>query len=175
MEFELLIKTIKKMDEKLLDSFAQNLLKHKPNTIWIIGNGGSASTASHFTSDLNSLGFNARCLCDNVPRLTALTNDYGWDEVYIKQLSHLKPNDVLILISVHGGSDSWSNNLIKALFYAKGRGAKILSLTGFDGGITAKNSNHSIIVPAERTYIIEGIHCVLTHIIWQKIKDLEQK
>lgn len=162
---------IKKIPLEKIEEFTNILHNSKSNRIWIIGNGGSASTASHFKSDLSSIDFDVVCPSENISRITALTNDFGWDEVYIKQLSHLKPNDVLIIISVHGGSESWSNNLVKALFYAKGRNAKILSLTGFDGGVVSKYSNSTIIVPAEKTYIIEGIHSILTHVIWKQLED----
>jgi D-sedoheptulose 7-phosphate isomerase len=137
----------------------------------LIQNGGSASCASHFASDLASLGFDTICLTDNPARLTALVNDFGWEDTYVKQLSWIKTGDILIAISVHGGADSWSCNLVRAATFAKNRGAKILSLSGFDGGELAKLSDLSIIVPAERTYIIEGIHSILTHVICQMLEN----
>jgi len=157
--------------EENLEKFAQIILKHYEKRFYFIGNGGSSSTASHFASDLASLGFDTICLSDNTPRLTAITNDYGWEEVYIKQLSWIKSGDILIAISVHGGADDWSNNLTKAVAFAKGRGATTIALSGFDGGQLAKLCDLSIIVPAKQTYIIEGIHGILFHVICKKLEE----
>jgi D-sedoheptulose 7-phosphate isomerase len=155
-----------------LSKFVELLLENcETNRIWIIGNGGSSACASHFTSDLSSLGFNTTCLSDNVPRLTAITNDYGWEDVYIKQLMPIKAEDILITISVHGGADNWSNNLVKATLFAKNRNAKTLSLSGFDGGKLAQICDLSIIVPSERTFQIEGIHSILIHVICQILEE----
>jgi len=163
---------LSKINELDLVIFAQTLSKAKIlNRIWVAGNGGSSSTASHFVSDLTNLGFNATCLTDNVPCLTAYTNDYGWNEVFQRQLQHMKKDDILVTISVHGGTDNWSNNLILATIFANSMGAKTLSLIGHDGGELAKHSDFSIIVPSDNTYIIEGIHSILTHVICQKIKE----
>jgi D-sedoheptulose 7-phosphate isomerase len=164
-------KILTQIPEENLEKFAQILLNHKNHRVWLIGNGGSASCASHFTSDLASLCFDTICLSDNPSKLTAITNDFGWEEAYVKQLSRMKSDDVLIVISVHGGTNSWSCNLVRAAFFAKDMGATILSLSGFDGGELAKLSDLSIIVPAERTYIVEGIHGVLCHVIWQKLEE----
>lgn len=167
------IKTLRKIPEDDVQKFARELYLSCHKRIWIIGNGGSASTASHFASDLASLGFDVICLTDNVSRLTALTNDFGWDTVYMKQCQHMKSGDILIAISVHGGR-GWSNNLVLATKFATNRGAKTLSLVGHDGGQLAEISAFSIIVPSDSTPIIEGIHCVLTHVIRQKIEELSK-
>ena len=169
-----IVSVMSKINEKELENFTQFLLKSKNSRIWIIGNGGSSSTASHFTSDLQNLGFNATCLSDNTPRLTAITNDFSWNEAYYRQLEHMRPNDILITISVHGGSEKWSNNLVLATHFAQGRNAKVLSLIGCNGGEIGKFSDFAIIVPSNETYIIEGIHSVLTHIICQKVKECEK-
>jgi len=168
-------KILTQIPEENLEKFAQLLLDSKTHRIWLIGNGGSSSSASHFASDLSAIGFDTICLTDNVSRLTAITNDYSWEDVFINQLEHMRVEDILIAISVHGGSDSWSCNLTKAAAFANGRGAKILSLTGFDGGKLAQFGDFGIIVPSERTYIIEGIHGVLFHVICKKIEEKEQK
>lgn len=171
---EEVIKTLQKIPEEKIQEFAKILYLSCHKRIWIAGNGGSASTASHFASDLASLGFDVICLTDNVPRLTAITNDYGWELAYIKQMSHVTSGDILIAISVHGGAKGWSDNLTHAATLAKEKNVKVLSLVGHDGGQLAKLSNLSIIVPSNSTPIIEGIHCVLTHIIRQKIEELSK-
>ena len=157
------------------------------NRIWLAGNGGSSSIASHFASDLQSLGFDAICLTDNIPRLTALTNDYCWELVYEKQLTHFTEFDVLILISVHGGGKSplspelgseslpWSQNLLLAAIEAKKRGGKILSLVGDDGGRLKSLSDIFILVPSPDPCYVEGLHSLLTHIICKRLKETETK
>lgn len=165
------METLTKIKEEDIDKFAQILSKSKLSRIFLIGNGGSASTASHFASDLSSLGFDTKCLTDNVSRLTAIANDFSWDEVYTKQFYKLLPNNVLIAISVHGGDIERSNNLIEATLFAKAKGAKTLSLVGCDGGQLAQLCDFSIIVPSDLTPIIEGVHSVLTHIICERVKE----
>lgn len=168
---ENLSKILGMMDESLLDKVAQLLLDHKANRVWLVGNGGSYSTASHFASDLDCLGFDVKCLGDNVARLTAVTNDFGWDEAYSKQLLHVKAGDVLVSFSVHGGASNWSCNLMKAAYYAKSKGAVSVSFAGFDGGKLFEVCDVSVIVPSQRTFEIEGVHCVLSHVVRQKIED----
>lgn len=169
--FEEISKTLTKIPEGNLEKFAQILIESKAHRICLAGNGGSSATASHFASDLSALGFDTICLTDSTSKLTALTNDFGWDSAYLKQLVHLKPEDVFIAISVHGGDKEWSNNLVKAALFSKDKGAKVLSLLGCDGGELVKISDCSIIVSSDETYVIEGIHSVLAHAICQKVKE----
>ena len=152
--------------------------------VYIIGNGGSASTASHFAADLNKYvsddaphRFRAFALVDNIPLMTALTNDNGWSDVYSYQLeSFMKEGDVLIGISVHGGSGSdkagpWSQNLLKAVKVAKEKKGKVVGLIGFDGGMLRKLADASIVVPANSTPQVEGFHLVLEHMIAARLKE----
>ena len=153
--------------------------------VFVAGNGGSASTASHFASDLAKFTsvegkprFKAYSLVDNTPLITAITNDLGWSEVYVEQLKSLmKPGDVFIAISVHGGSGMdragvWSQNLLKAAKYAKDNGGKVLSLVGFDGGVLRQVSDASILVPVNSTPLVEGFHLVLTHLVCARLREL---
>ena len=152
--------------------------------VYICGNGGSASTATHFASDLNKYvssdaphRFRAFALVDNVPLMSALTNDDGWSDVYSYQLeAFMKEGDVLVGISVHGGSGSdkagpWSQNLLKAVKVAKEKKGKVVGLVGFDGGMLRKLADASIVVPADSTPQVEGFHLVLTHLISARLKD----
>src|SRR3989344_4511770 len=98
------------------------------NTIFLIGNGGSAATASHFAADLNNctakIGnvhpVKALCLVDNITRFSALVNDEGWNKVYVSQIKNFfQTGDIVMGISVHGGSGQdrsgiWSQNLLSA-------------------------------------------------------------
>jgi len=153
--------------------------------VFIAGNGGSASTATHFASDLTKFTsvegkprFKAYSLVDNTPLITALTNDLGWSEVYVEQLKNMmSPGDVFVAISVHGGSGMdragvWSQNLMKAAKYVKDNGGKVLSLVGFDGGALRQISDASILVPVNSTPHVEGFHVVLTHMICARLKEL---
>jgi D-sedoheptulose 7-phosphate isomerase len=155
--------------------------------IFTIGNGGSAGTASHFAADLAKTvfqgssdksinserrGFRAICLNENPSLNTAWINDSGWDSVYEGQLnSWLEEGDIILLISVHGGS-GWSGNLVKAIELAKKRKARVLSLAGFDGGIMKKSSDSCIVVPMDSTPHVEGFHSVLQHLIVFRLKQL---
>ena len=106
-------------------------------------------------------------MVDNIPLVSALTNDNGWNEVYSDQLRNFfRKGDVLVAISVHGGSGSdkaglWSQNLLKAVKYAKDNGGKVVGLAGFDGGELCKAADACIVVPANSTPQVEGMHPVL--------------
>jgi D-sedoheptulose 7-phosphate isomerase len=162
--------------------------KNKKKVI-TLGNGGSASTASHFVGDLRKTvantssdkeiinshrGFQAICLNDNIASLTAWTNDSGWDNAYTGLLNtFLEEGDTILLISVHGGS-GWSGNIVKAMELAKKRNAKIIGLAGFDGGKIKEMSDVCIVVPKESTPHIEGFHLVLQHLIVERLTQLIQ-
>jgi D-sedoheptulose 7-phosphate isomerase len=152
--------------------------------VYVIGNGGSASTSTHFASDLNKFvsskaphRFRAFALVDNIPLMSALTNDDGWSDVYAYQLeSFMKEGDVLVGISVHGGSGSdkagpWSQNLLKAVKVARKKKGKVVGLIGFDGGMLRKLADASVVVPANSTPQVEGFHLVLTHLISARLKE----
>jgi D-sedoheptulose 7-phosphate isomerase len=153
-------------------------------TVYVAGNGGSASTATHFAADLNKYTsskadhrFKALCLNDNIPLISALTNDDGWDNVFSYQLeSFMREGDVLVGISVHGGSGGdnageWSQNLLKAAHVVKEKNGVLLALVGFDGGVLRKVADASVVVPADSTPQVEGFHLVLTHLICARLKQ----
>ncbi len=153
--------------------------------VFTIGNGGSASTATHLACDLNKWvsdeavrKFRAFSLVDNIPLVSALTNDKGWGDIYYEQLRNFfRRGDVLVAISVHGGSGSdkagpWSQNLLKAVRYAKDNGGKVVGLSGFDGGALKTASDACIVVPANSTPHVEGMHLVLTHLVCEQLKGL---
>jgi len=155
------------------------------NQVFAIGNGGSASTATHFACDRNkwvsdeaTRKFRAFSLVDNIPLVSALTNDNGWGDIYYEQLRNfLRTGDVLVAISVHGGSGSdkagpWSQNLLKAVKYAKDNGGKVVGLSGFDGGVLKTASDACIVVPANSTPHVEGMHLVLTHLMCEQLRGL---
>ena len=132
--------------------FAEILLAARESgaTIFFMGNGGSAATASHFANDL-SFGtneyrkpFKVMSITDNVPVLTALGNDYGYDEIFIRQLKiYAKKGDVLVGISASGNSQ----NLIRAFEYASVAEIKTVALTAFDGGKMKEIADQCVHIP----------------------------
>ena len=148
------------------------------STIFTFGNGGSASTSTHMAADLfkctiadDKPRLRVMSLVDNIPLMSALTNDNGWESVYIEQLKTLfRPGDVVLAISVHGGSGRdkaglWSQNLLKALQYAKENGGYALGLSGFDGGAMKEVADACVVVPYNTTPHVEGFHVVLHHLV----------
>lgn len=146
--------------------------------IYICGNGGSASTASHFQTDLNKAFSIAKgtmpavCLADNVSTLTATANDYSYDDVFLYQLNYLlKENDVLIAISGSGNS----NNVIKAAEYAKGKGNIVISMVGFDGGKLKSLSDYSFHAFVNNMQISEDLHMLFAHLVSKIIRESKEE
>jgi len=152
-------------------------------TVFTMGCGGSASTATHFAADLaktTEAGFKAISLVDNIPLVSAWTNDEGWGRVFAGQLEPwITDKDVLIGFSVHGGSGEgnagpWSQNLVAAMKLAKDRGAKVVGFSGFDGGARKKMADACLVVPSEKGYgtpVVEAMHVVLHHGIIFDLKN----
>jgi D-sedoheptulose 7-phosphate isomerase len=154
-------------------------------SVFTMGNGGSASTATHFAADLAKFTwvegkprFRAFSLCDNPAYISALTNDNGFDSIFAEQLEPmLEAGDVLVGISVHGGKGKdkagmWSQNLLRAVGLAKERGAKVLGLAGFDGGALRELADACVVVPARSTPHVEGMHVVYHHLIVSRLRAL---
>ena len=127
-------------------------LKKRNGRLFFLGVGGSAANCTHAVNDFRKIG-GIECYTpnDNVAELTARTNDEGWDTVYWPWLecSKLSKNDIVFVFSVGGGSKekNVSVNLIHALEYAQKVGAKILGITGRDGGFTCRVADACIIIP----------------------------
>ena len=136
--FKELINVLEQLDKDIISQVANLLLEtlNVDSNIYIFGNGGSASTASHFQNDFNitladysSKKFKVNCLSDNISTLTAIANDFSYDDVFFKQLEDkLKENDIVIAISGSGNS----TNVLKAVKYAKSKDIKVISFTGFN-------------------------------------------
>lgn len=148
--------------------------RDKGNKIYIMGNGGSASTASHFTSDLlktsiikNKKRFKVFCLSDNVPVVLAWANDTSYNNVFAGQLENLlEKNDVVIGISGSGNSI----NVIKAIEHANKAKAITISLTGKGGGKLSKISEINLTVPSNDMLMIETMHLLLCHLLTTLIR-----
>ena len=144
-----------KVDLSEIKSFIKVLLAAREHgaTVFFVGNGGSAATASHFANDL-AFGtneyekpFRVMSITDNVAVLTALGNDYGYDEIFIRQLKiYGKKGDVLIGVSASGNS----KNLINAFEYANTAEIKTVALTAFDGGKMREISDYSIHIQTDK-------------------------
>ncbi|MCL4534272.1 MAG: SIS domain-containing protein [Bacteroidetes bacterium] len=176
-DMETIIRTISRED---IDEVVQRLYRAWENegTVYIMGNGGSASTASHFACDLakativeGKRRFKVLSLVDNVPLVSAWTNDSGFDSIYAEQLEpFLRSGDVVIAISVHGGVGAdqagvWSQNLLRAVHLAKERGAVTIGFSGFDGGALKEIADACIVVPFPSTPQVESFHAALEHLI----------
>ena len=165
------INTLQKLDVAAINQ-ALNLLleayqEHK--WIYIFGNGGSSSTASHFENDFNKgvseplkTKFRFRCLNDNVATLMAVANDMGFEEVFRYQLTdRIEPGDLVIAISGSGNS----KNVINAVEYAKSCGNKIIGITGYDGGKLRQMCDVSLHVPVNSMQISEDVHMIFDHLM----------
>jgi D-sedoheptulose 7-phosphate isomerase len=139
-------------------------------TVFTVGNGGSAATASHYAADFNkglSLGkarrFRFLCLADNTATLTAYANDLSYEEVFVEQLRNfLEPGDLVIAISGSGNS----RNVLRAVEYANQSGGITVGLTGYDGGQLKKIARHGIHIPIADMQITEDLHMVLDHLAY---------
>ncbi|MDD4187285.1 MAG: SIS domain-containing protein [Bacilli bacterium] len=138
-------------------------------TIYVCGNGGSASTASHMQNDFNKgiseytdLKFNFYCLNDNVSTMMAVANDIGYDEVFrFPLLNKITENDLLIGISGSGNS----KNVLNAAEYAKEVGAKVLGMTGYTGGKLREMADYIMHVDEMDMQIAEDIHMTFDHMM----------
>ena len=144
---------------------ARDLQKH----VFTCGNGGSASTASHFACDVvkgASYGrekrFRIMALTDSLATLTAYSNDVTYECVFVEQLKNFAvPGDVLLAISGSGNSP----NVVNAVEYARSIGCKTIALSGRDGGKLGKAAELNIQVPVQHMGRIEDAHLIVCHMI----------
>lgn len=181
---EKLTQILNQIDVKVIEQIIHTLEETiNKNKIFIIGNGGSAATASHMANDLgvglkrrDIISFNIDSLTDNTPAITAIANDIGYENIFYSQLKNvIKKNDVLIAISCSGNSQ----NIIKAVNYSKQQNAKIIGVTGFDGGELKKLSDINFHINTQKAQygIVEDAHMILDHIIYSYYinKDLNEQ
>ena len=147
-------------------------LKKQNGRLFILGVGGSAANASHAVNDFRKIGgIETYAPTDNVSELSARTNDEGWDTTFVEWLktSKLTQKDVVMVLSVGGGSEKASLNIVNALKLAKERGAKIVSIVSRDGGYSKEVSDACILVPVisdERiTPHAEGWQGIIWHLL----------
>ena len=149
-------------------------IRKRGGRLFFLGIGGSAANASHAVNDFRKIcGFEAYTPVDNISELTARVNDEGWETVFVEWLdkSRLGENDGVFVLSVGGGSleKNISVNLVRAMDFAKAKGAKILGIVGRDGGYTAKCADACVIVPTispgSVTAHAEAFQAVVWHLL----------
>jgi len=155
-----------------IEKFVEVLLeaRERGSSIFFIGNGGSAATASHFANDIaigtrtHEKPFRAISLCDNQSVITAIANDNGYEKIFSQQLKVLlKKGDVVVAISASGNSP----NLIDAIDIAKNMSAITIGISAFDGGKMKEMVDFSVHVPTERGEYgpAEDAHMILDHLV----------
>jgi len=171
---ESLVTLINYIDQTIIQDVINSLESVSSNNgkIYIIGNGGSAATASHMVNDFGTglarrdiRYFNIESLSDNTSVCTALANDIGYDYIFSMQLKNkINHNDLLIAISCSGNS----TNILNAVEYAKKNNATVIGLTGFDGGELKELSDINFHVDTQKNEygLVEDLHVIFNHIIY---------
>lgn len=170
--FNKLKNAIDKLDKKEIEVFINLLLQARDNekNIFIMGNGGSASSASHFVCDFNKgmnnnqdKRFKLICLNDNIASMLAYANDMKYELIFVEQLKNfLKKDDLVIGLSGSGNS----KNVINAIEYANSIGATTIGLVGYDGGILKQICKYSIHANINNMQISEDIHMMVCHLMY---------
>jgi len=170
--FEYLASIVDKISLSEIENFISLILdaRERDSTIFFIGNGGSAATASHFANDI-AIGtrsyekpFRVISLCDNQAIITAIGNDDGYEKIFSQQLRVLlKEQDIVVSISASGNSP----NLIDAIKTAKIMNAITVGISAFDGGKMIDIVDHSLHVPTEKNEYgpAEDAHMILDHLV----------
>lgn len=161
----------KQLDLGVIDRIARILetAERKGNQIFLIGNGGSAATASHIATDWAKTAerrgrplLRSMSLTDNVPFMTAIANDLGYDEVFVRQLrNYLRRGDVVVIISGSGNSP----NVLRAAKFARRAGAVTVGMTGFSGGKLRNLVHVCLHVDSEQYGVIEDLHMAVGSIL----------
>lgn len=173
-----LIKSIKLIDDEVVQQIVDEMLRARNNSrnIFIIGNGGSAATASHMATDFT---FGSRIkdpyikvtsLVDNSAVITATGNDIDFNSIFSRQLNAIgSEGDILLMISASGNSP----NLLACIDICKAKGIKTISLTGFNGGQLKDLVDISLHIPTEMgAYgIAEDTHMIVGHMITELLKS----
>lgn len=175
---------IDNLERNEIECFINTLLsaRDRGSQIYIMGNGGSGATASHFCCDFNKgmsyqkdKKFKMICLNDNVATMLAYANDVSYDDVFVEQLKNfLQEGDVVIGISGSGNS----KNVLKAIEYANQNGAITIGLTGYNGGVLKGIARHCVNANIDDMQISEDIHMMLCHATYnilmnQKVEEKE--
>jgi len=153
--------------------------REEDRTVFIMGNGGSAATSSHFVSDLakgtiveGEKRFRTIALTDNIPIITAWSNDSDYSDIFVEQLKNLlRPGDVVIGISGSGNS----KNVLKAVEYAKEHGATTIGFVGYSGGKLKEMVDIYILADIHYMQKAEDVHMLLEHMLTSAIRERDMK
>ena len=160
-----------------IDSLVLEVLQcaEKRKTVFVCGNGGSACTANHFAEDLASVmrGPSALSLCCNAGWITAIANDFAYEELFSRQLAKLAlPGDLLVAISCSGTSQ----NVLLAVKFAKVHKINCVGMTGDCGGGTlSTRCDQSIYVPDDNFGIVESVHLSILHYVVDRVREVLEK
>jgi D-sedoheptulose 7-phosphate isomerase len=164
-------KALDSIEENSIDTLTGLILttQEKGGTIYIFGNGDSASNATHFAADFSKgiitpgqKRFRVHSLNMNIPLMTAWSNDESYDSIFKEQLVDvLRPGDLVMGISTSGNSP----NVLRAMEYANSIGAITVGLTAFQGGKLAAICKHAIIARTDNVEIAEDVHWVIGHLL----------
>lgn len=153
--------------------------RERGGTIYTLGNGGSAATASHMVCDLakgcsEALGspkFRVECLSDNTPIMMAIANDYCYEDIFLRQLQDkLRSEDLVIAISGSGNSE----NVVRAVQYAKEIGTPVIGVTGYKGGSVMALADYSMHVAIDDMQISEDVHMIFDHMMMRVIEECSE-
>ncbi|MCP3932463.1 MAG: SIS domain-containing protein, partial [Bacteroidetes bacterium] len=141
----------------------------RDSRIFIMGNGGSGSAASHAACDINKgccfdldKKFKMISLCDNIPTMLAIANDVSYEAIFVEQLKNFfVPGDLVIGISGSGNSE----NVLRAISYARDNGGITIGLSGFSGGKLSKIVDIPFIVKIDDMQKVEDVHVIIIHMI----------
>ncbi|MBI9033209.1 MAG: SIS domain-containing protein [Bacteroidales bacterium] len=164
--------------ERVADEFEE--ARNKGNTIFVIGNGGSATTASSMANDIGfdvvkksgtTVPFKVLALTDNNSVITAMANDVGYDNIFLNQLKiHYREGDKILVISASGNSE----NVVRAAKYVKDKGGRVIGFLGFGGGQLKDISDVVVLAKTEVGEYgpVEDIHLIVNHVLahWFQIK-----
>lgn len=161
---------------KVIDTLQEARLQNRQ--IFIMGNGGSASTATHFVCDLAKNtrhsawpSFRVFGLSDNMALLSAYANDEGYENVFAQQLAnYVQPEDVVIAISASGNSA----NVLRAVELARERDAQTIGFTGFDGGQLGTMVDLHVHIASDCIEQVEDVHLILEHLICTVLRERVQ-
>jgi len=185
--FNHLFKLLNEIDTNTITAFADEMenARRDENTIFFIGNGGSASTASHMANDFGTdirkkggseLPFRALSLTDNNAVMMAIANDDGYDNLFVNQLRiHYRTGDKLVAISASGNSP----NIVSAAEWVKERNGVVMALVGFDGGKLKDISDVVIHVNTVKGDYgpVEDVHMIMDHLLanWLQYKIMTEE
>jgi D-sedoheptulose 7-phosphate isomerase len=175
------VRVVRRLDQTAVERLARVLLAawRAHRTVFCCGNGGSASSACHFATDLTKLTvpdggrrLRVMSLVDNVSAMTAIANDIAYQEVFVEQMrTFLAPGDVVVAFSTSGSSA----NVLRAVEYANAAGAITLGITGLTGRKLEAVARYTLIVRSDSVQQIEDATMTVGHLLCLRMKELIER